>query len=549
MEESEAQKYLKKMELLESERTQWDTRNQDITDFQMPGRGKYMSAGAKANRGEDREDEIVNESSALASRITVAGMIWGLSSPASEWFQIGLIDKDLQKYAPVKEYLQFYQKGLRSVFHRSNFYTAIYPVYEEQVGFGTGVMLAEEDYETLVRYRVMTAGEYVLATDERGLVDTLGRRFHMTARQMVTRFGEGKVSDAVKRKNDTNPYEWFEIVHFIEPNTDRNDRRIDNQNMEYTSIYVDVQSKTPLRKSGYEEKPMFCPRWSVIAQEVYGRGIGNLMLGSSMELQEMEKSSLAALYKLIDPPMVGPAEFVQNVDVSAGAANPSPPGAKIDQFKPLYQISFDIKNVQAKIKEIEGRISRGYFNDLFLFIMSNPNATATEILEKKAEKVILLGPVVTRQQNELFTPCIDRTLGIMQRAGFFPPPPEELEDQPLEIEYISQLAIAQKIASTDGIYSYLAFVKNAAELNPDAADKANTDEAVDEMADLLGVPPKLNRGRDEVAAIRDARSEREMKQQQTLDAMTALQGAEQLSRTDTEGKNALTDLLGQGGAA
>lgn len=544
MELTEAKKYIKLMEALEDQRRPWDTRNKDITSFQMPGRGKYQDVNPEANAGnEDLYDDIINETCALASRITVAGMIWGLSSPAGEWFRIGIEDKDLQKYGPVKEHLRFIQKGLRTTLHRSNFYSVLYPIYEEEVGFGTACALGLEDDETIVRFQLVPTGQYALAGNARGMVDTMGRRFQMTAQQMMENFGKDNVGKAIREGYKKDPYQWFEVVHFLEPNKNADNRMIDNKNMLYSSVYIDPTGESRLLgKSGFPENPLFAPRWAVNGEDVYGHGIGGLMLGSSMQLQAMEKDSLAALMKTIDPPTVGPPEYSDNLDVSAGAFNPAPPGARTDTIKALYQIDFNVRGVEEKIRAVEARISRGYFNDLFLFIMNNPNATATEILERKAEKVILLGPVVTRQEDELFDLAIKRTYGILTRVDFFPPPPPELEDHTLEIEYVSQLAIAQKIAGAEGIYNYLAFVGQATSLDRAAADKLNADEAVDEMAEILGVPPKINNDANAVARIREGRAEAEAKQQEAAEVMSTIQGAEQLSRTDTSGKNALTDL-------
>lgn len=546
----EAKDYLRKLEALEEQRKRWDERNREITNYQMPDRGNYIALGDDPSlQGEDRHDEIINEASALASRVTIAGMVWGLSSPSSDWFRVGIEDKDLMEYRPVKEWLQYVQEGFKTMLHGSNFYGTLPILYGEEIGFGQGVMWAVEDFDDLVRFRLSTAGEYVLANDERGVVNTFGRRVYIQAKQIVDKFDKDHVSDLIKRASEKTPYEWYQVCHFVERNMKRDPRKIDSQNMPYLSVYFDPQSKELMRKKGFEERPMFCPRWSLIGEEAYGRGIGGMMLGSSMQLQEMEKESLKAIYKTNDPPMVGPPEFTKNVDVSAGAINAVPPRGQLDQLKPLYQINFNIQAVEEKIQQVVDRIGRGYFNDLFLFILNNPNATATEILEKKMEKVILFGPVITRQQDELFNPMFKRLYGIGDRAGFFPPPPPDAQGHKIEIEYISQLAIAQKIAATEGIYNYMAFVRDAFALVPEAVDKFNADEAIDEMAELYGVPPKINRDSDAVAEIRELKAQQVQQEQEAADMMATVQGVKDLSQADLTKRNALTELLEAEGTA
>lgn len=141
-------------------------------------------------------------------------------------------------------------------------------------------------------------------------------------------------------------------------------------------------------------------------------------------------------------------------------------------------------------------------------------------------------------------PLIDRTFAIMQDKGLLPPPPQELSGADLRIEYISVLAQAQKAVATSGVERFAGFVGNLAAVKPDVLDKFDTDQAVDEYADALGVSPRIVRSDDDVAKIRQARAEQEQAAQAAQMAQVAAQGAETLSRTDLRGDNALTRMLG-----
>lgn len=546
-EKEKVEKYLKKMKVLEEERQTWDTRNQDIADYMMPNRGKFPSrTDEDPNSGIRRDDNIINETATYAMRIPIAGMISGLSSPASEWFRITIEDKDLEKYGPVKEWLEAVRKGMRSLFQKSNFYTTLYVIYEEEIGFGTAVVMVESDNDTIVRYRPMTAGEYVLMTNEKGLIDTFGRTFHMTAEQMIEKFDKAKLSDTVITTHERTPYKWFKVVHFIEPNKDRDDRKIDDLNMLYKSIYIENGQDHFLSESGYEEQPMMAPRWKVTAQRVYGDGLASDALGSTMMLQELDKESLKAIYKMIDPPMVGPSTFTDTLDVSAGAFNPSSGGAQNDKLESIYNIQFNVEQVEAKIERVQNSIGRGFFNDLFLFLQQHPQATATEILEKKSEKVMLLGPVITRQQDELFDPMFERTFGVAYRADYFPQPPAELEGHDLEIEYISQLAIAQRMAGVSGIYDYLGFIGQAAKVQPNIVDKFDGDEAADALAEKLGIPPKVVPGEEVIAQKRKARARAQMEAKRKEEMAAGVQEMKDLSQAKLGDENVLSAIVKPG---
>ena len=54
----------------------------------------------------------------------------------------------------------------------------------------------------------------------------------------------------------------------------------------------------------------------------------------------------------------------------------------------------------------------------------------------------MLGPVLERLQNELLDPLIENTFDAIIDAGIAPPPPEELQGRPLNVDLIGMLAQA-----------------------------------------------------------------------------------------------------------
>ena len=75
----------------------------------------------------------------------------------------------------------------------------------------------------------------------------------------------------------------------------------------------------------------------------------------------------------------------------------------------------DIQDVQKRIKEI-------FFNDLFLMFqqMEAEPRSATAIDARREEKMVMLGPVLERFQNEALDKVIDRVFNIMLRAQTVP---------------------------------------------------------------------------------------------------------------------------------
>ncbi len=132
--------------------------------------------------------------------------------------------------------------------------------------------------------------------------------------------------------------------------------------------------------------------------------------------------------------------------------------------------------------------------------------TATEIIERKQEKMLMLGPFLERSQFELINPMIERVFAMMDRARLLPPAPPEIRGRAFDIECISTLADAQKSTATTGIERLVAFVGNLAAAKPEVLDNLDIDEAVREYADLIGVTQKLDRCAAEAGRCEKAKS-------------------------------------------
>lgn len=541
---SEYQKYLKYIKFLEDERLSWDGANKDISRYVLPGRGRWLEDGEEPNYGDNKHEDIYNEVGIHAIRIPVAGMIHGLSSPVSDWFQCSIQDRDLMKFGPVKDYLKIMTEGFKDIFQESNFYTSLYVIYEEEIGFGQAVAIIDEDFANLIHLNVLTAGEYVLNADNKKRINVLGRRYYSQLGSMADKFGIDKLDIGDQQSYKKNPFKWKKLIHFIEPNKDYDSRRLDS--FEYNSIYFAQGKQDVLLQSGYFEKPFVSPRFKQTAENVYGYGIGRDTIGSIKGIQKMEEDSYLAIQRSADPPLMGHSSFIEMLDTSAGAFNPVADVNRMEGLRSIFEkIDFNIDGVEAKIDRVTQLVSRGYFNDLFLYLMNNPNATATEILEKKAEKVILLGPVITRQQTELFKPLFERVYGIATRANYFPPAPPELEGQKFEIEYVSQLAIAQRQSTMQNVDGFIMLAEKLQTLDPNhpVNDNVDSDKIMEEGADKLGVN-SLARGEEERDAIRQNRADELQAAQEMEQAQALVAGAKDLSETDLDKNSALKALAG-----
>ena len=126
------------------------------------------------------------------------------------------------------------------VFARSNTYRALHSMYEELGAYGTSASIIVDDFDSVIHHHTLTAGEYAIASDYRGKVQTLYREFDLTVAQMVGEFGRDKVSPAVRTFFDRGNLDtWVPVIHAIEPRIDRDATKRDAQNMAWKSVYFE----------------------------------------------------------------------------------------------------------------------------------------------------------------------------------------------------------------------------------------------------------------------------------------------------------------------
>lgn len=558
MAEKEATKYLELWKQLDGQFTNWLSYYKEITDYILPRRGKYLDIGQSAEGGEKRHGLILDGTATRALRMMAAGIQGGLTSPARPWFKLIPPSLDMLKYSAVRIWLQGVETLIYNIYARTNFYQCIHTIYEEEGGFGTGAVLQEEDSERVCRFKVLTGGEYRLATNHADIVDTVGRVFYMTARQMEQKFGKDVLSQPVKDclGEGKNGNTYFQVLHIVRPNKDRDVTKIDSANKPFEAVYLEYRGDNNiLERKGYDENPFACPRWSVIANEPYGVSPSMDLLGDVKMLQVMTKDVAQALHKTIDPPMRVPTSYKDTLNRKPGGVNWIDPTSD-DAVKPLYQINFDIQSTQAKIEDTRRQIREGFYNDLFMMISQSPGIqpkNMMEIMEMQEEKLIMLGPVIERQFHELLDPVISRTFAIAVRKGLIPPPPPELYGVDVKVEYVSFLAQAQKRIGAQAVNSTVVFAGQLLQMNPNDLsvwDKIDVDAAIDAYSEIAGAPAQIIRDKDGVAQIRAERAKAQQVQQaaeMTKALSEGAKGLKSLSQADTSGQNALTEVMKAGG--
>jgi len=304
-----------------------------------------------------------------------------------------------------------------------------------------------------------------------------------------------------------------------------------------------------LYEGGFKTFPAYIPRWDVLQGDVYGRSPGMDHLGDIKQLQQQQKRKAQAIDKMVNPPMTAPTSLRgKPSSVLPGGTTYVDPLQGGQGFTPAYQVTPRLAEMQQDIAEVQERIQRGFYADLFAMMINSDrrNITATEVIEKQSEKLVLLGPVLQRLNTELLDPLLDDVFQFALEADLLPESPAALDGAELRIEYISLLAQAQQAVAASALERTMGFAGNLVAVFPDVVDNFDSDEAVRQYSEILGNSPDLLRDSSQVQGIRDQRAQQQQAEQAAAMAGQAAQGAKVLSETDTQNPNALTDLLGRG---
>lgn len=546
-------RYVERHEALKTARNSYDAKLRDIAENMSPRRTRFFQSEA-ANAGQRKDQKIINNTPLRAVRTLSAGMQAGITSPIRPWGRTTTVDPDLAERGSIRQWCDIADRRVLSLFFKANFYNATHTFYGDIGPFGTGVVLLDGDPITLLRARPIPVGEYCLAANSRGIIDTLYRETTLTVGQLVEKFGLKKCSKRVQDlKQQGKVDEPIEIKHIIEPRQVYDPSKRDAKNKPIASCWMECHADAEtgfLLESGYSENPILGARWNTTSSnDVYGSGPGDDALGDCRALQVLERDKAQATVLTVRPPMVGPTALqLLGVSLLPDAMNYVDQIAG-NQVGPLKTVNpAAIPAIEASIREHEERIEAAFFADLWLMLANSgdPQKTAREIVERHEEKMLQLGPVLERLDGEYLTPAWERALAVAIRAGLIPPPPPELRGQELRVEYQSIMAQAQKAVQASSITQLFGFAGGLATTaqRPDILDKLDFDEAIDQMADALGASPNLVVPDDKVAQLRAARAKAQQQAQAAQDAMAAAQGAQVLSKTDMAGDNALTRIAG-----
>ena len=560
---------LDRAEDLAQKRQPWEKVWLDTVKYALPMGERFFGVGAGARRAaidgfargprsEERGRDIFDATSVWSVDRLTAGLE-SLTTPATEkWHGLGPLDPLASE--PTHEEAEWFDRYRDFLFAaryepRSGFTLANQGAIRSAIALGTGVYLVEEAFggeggaAMPYRYRPIPLSECFIATDDQGEPDTLYRRFTMTARQIVQKFGDA-AADRVKAAAD-NPKDrerHFEIIHAVFPREERGGRSARLPDAAFASVYVDADHRHLIGESGFFEFPYVVYYWQQDPDTGYGESPVMLALAEIKSLNLLSKHTMRAVQQWTNPPLGIPNDgVVKRPNLNPGAVNP---GAIDDQGRSRIQPIVTAQNpsfIREVLEVKREQLRESLFVNLFQILIQNPQMTATEAMIRANEKGELLGPAGSKIQAGLAR-LVERETGILERKGVFEGEgplalPETLLGRGFGVRFRSPLDRLRRANELVGVQRTLDFAGQIAQFDPTVLDRIDTDRALDLAQEINGAPRAMFKSEEEVEEIRAERDQ--LAQAETLlGSAGEIAAAAQTMDPTMEGANELLDQLG-----
>ena len=432
------QHYESRRQALYTWRLPWWVTWSQVARYQRPDRYYTFIVENTYDRGLRKDAAIVDRTATIVGDVCAAGLMAALTDPDRDWLQLGPGIPGFELDQAGQQWYEDLAERVNYIYTHSNFYDAQAQSYNDLTFFGTAPVIDYEDADEILHVFTPCAGEYMLGAGFDFSDEVFYREFRLTVSQMVEMFGVDAcppdIQNMWRQKGGALEYEQV-IGHAIEPNfgiwsPDTNTEiGVVPGGYPWREGYWIRGKKDarPLASAGFHEQPFAVSRWNTQGNDAYGRGVGEYMLGDTIQLQ-LETRQLAESIEKVNRPPMGADVSLQNLPSSTSPGkitymNTGNGGEK--KFWSLYEIKPDIPAITANLKEIRERLALTAFNNVFqpmqnLREETRGQVTATEVDAIKEEQLMQLGPVIGRVYGTLRT-RVRRDLRIMARRGLIRP--------------------------------------------------------------------------------------------------------------------------------
>ena len=469
------QKLLKQFYDLKNRRQNLETTWQECYAFALPQReGCFLGNSALS------APSLFDGTAPDAVDQLAASMLSELTPPWIKWFDLDVgsnVSKD--ESSSIAHTLEKISDILAENLDKSSFGVEMHQCFLDLVTVGTACLLFEENAlgaKTAFKFTAIPVNEIYVDEGPSGRLDTLFRVSQMDIDTIVSRFSMPIVK--------TSEQDKYRVLECVIPRL--------KGGYDYTVFLMDNpdnlfgKDEYPILKQGYfETSPFLVFRWQKTAGEIYGRSpvmkaLPDIKTANKVVELILKNATIAVtgIWQAEDDGVLNPS----NIRLTPGAIIPKAVGSK--GLSPL-QTAGDFDVSELVLSDLRNRIRHALLVDK-LGQVENPKMTATEVLERSAEMVRILGATYGRLQSELLHPLVERGLAILRRRGLIPE--IFLDGRLMRVHYQSPIARMQKQQEAQNALTWLSSVQ---QMGQTATDLIDLEALVRWLAGHLNVPMEL----------------------------------------------------------
>jgi len=526
-----ANRLCKRLNELRAERAKYEAHWTECYRYGAPERQQCFASGEvdlSSTREKQRAD-LLDSTAAEAVLKIVATLIAGTTPANAQWFKA--VPDGIDDPAVLTEGEHWLEQVCQFMFrniHGANFDSENFDQMIDFVVAGWSVIYEDIDRKKGGGYVFQTwpIGEcFIASTRQDNQVDTIYREYSMTAAQLVNEFGKHKVSQRVLDAYEKTPDMRFKIAQAIEPRkvqqTNTNQAQLP-RNLPFASYHIEIDSKTVLKESGYNEFPCAVPRFRKVPGSVYGIGLMSNALPEAKAANALMRDTLRSAEIDVLGFWIAADDGVLNPRTVRIGGGKIVTANTVDSLKRLdsgrgFQVADPL------LGRLQDSIKRKLMADGMDSPYNQP-MTAAETYMRLDMIRQQIGPLYGRAQAEMLVPLLERSFGLAYRSGILGEAPEDLQGRNMSFKFISPLARAQQLEDVGAIERFMASMAPIAEMNPDALDNIDTDAIPQVLAQRLGVPTSIMRTDEKVQAYRQQKAaEQQQAAAQEQQAMMAQQ--------------------------
>lgn len=471
-------------------------------------------------------------------RKSADGFLANMMSPARPWFGFKLSSSDKATHEQLMA-LEEFKRATEQMFQRSNAYRASYKVFTHLILGGFGCMIVSADKERGVNCETLRLGTYALDVDSKGFVNRVARRFAWTPEQILETFGPDWTPEYVKDMVKRGVSKRIELWNLIEPNPQGFSRRFDpiekdgadvfDQSFEYRSFYFlkgagvkdgkGGEKAGILRLTGFRHNPIIAPRLDYEQGDIYGLGRCIDGLYNARGTQTFKADILRIVGLHGQQPVVATVDLKNRIQLGRKGITIVRSGEQANnRVVPVFAQLPRAEDARQSFIDSKGELESLLYVDAFAVIdnqKNNPGVkTATEIEYLKTENLAKLGAIYIDLSIEMFDPLV-RTIAsyVFDSDSAISAESKQILNESgvlegFEVEYVSQIALAQKAGALTSVQQYVSFCGNLAQMKPNALDNPldniDTDKTLRLVGRMMNVPEEVNKDEKDVSAGREA---------------------------------------------